>query len=100
MPPSAKQLRARAKKIKLILMDVDGVLTDGSIYYRPNRQGGFYETTGFHSRDGLGIRLAQEAGIRTGIISGRTSSVVEYRGKELGVHFIYQGVSDKLSAYR
>lgn len=99
MPLSRKQLRARARKIKLLLLDVDGVLTDGRIYYLPRPQGGLMETKTFHSRDGLGIRLAHAAGLKTGIISGRGSPVVEHRAKELGVHFLQQEALEKVTPY-
>jgi len=90
---------ARARKIKLLLMDVDGVLTDGNIYYLPRPRGGMLETKGFHARDGLGIRLAHHAGIKTGIITGRGSPVIELRVKELGIHFLQQNVLEKLAPY-
>lgn len=93
------KLRARAKKIKLLLMDVDGVLTDGRIYYLPNPHGGMFETKTFHSRDGLGLRFAHEAGLKTGILSGRSSPVVEYRAKELGIHFVQEAALEKLGPY-
>jgi 3-deoxy-D-manno-octulosonate 8-phosphate phosphatase (KDO 8-P phosphatase) len=80
-------------------MDVDGVLTDGRIYYVPRPQGGLAETKTFHSRDGLGLRLAHAAGLKTGIISGRGSPVVEHRAKELGIHFLEQGALEKLAPY-
>ena len=75
MPKFSQKLLVRAKKIKLLLMDVDGVLTDGNIYYLPRPGGGMIETKGFHSRDGLGIRLAHYAQLKTGIITGRSSPV-------------------------
>lgn len=81
-------------------MDVDGVLTDGRIYYVPRPEGGLMETKTFHSRDGLGIRFAHDAGLKTGIISGRRSPVVEHRIKELGIHYMRQRVLDKLEPYR
>lgn len=93
------KLRARARKIKLLLMDVDGVLTDGRIYYLPNPRGGIFETKTFHSRDGLGIRLAHEAGLKTGIITGRSSPAIEHRVKELGIHFLQQDALEKLEPY-
>ena len=99
MSISATQLRARAKKIKLLLTDVDGVMTDGAIYYHPSQGGGFYETKGFHARDGLAIRFAREAGLKTGIISGRASPIVEHRAKELKMDFIEQGVYEKRIPY-
>ncbi len=95
-----RQVRQRAKKIKLLLMDVDGVLTDGLIYYVPGTRNRFVEMKTFHSRDGLGIRFAHQAGIRTGIISGRRSPVVEYRARELGIHYLFQDVLDKLGPYQ
>jgi len=95
---TAKQL-ARAKKVKLLLLDVDGVLTDGNIYYLPLPGGGMMETKGFHSRDGLGIRLAHHAGLKTGIITGRASPVIEFRAKELGIHFLEQNALEKLAPY-
>lgn len=100
MPLGSKPVRARARKIKLLLMDVDGVLTDGRIYYVPRPQGGFLETKTFHSRDGLGLRMARDAGLLLGIISGRSSPVVEHRAKDLGIHFVEQNVLDKLAPYK
>ena len=99
MALSRKQLTARARKIKLFLMDVDGVLTDGRIYYIPNPKGGLFETKTFNSRDGLGIRLAHAAGIKTGIITGRGSPMIVHRAKELGIHFLQQKVYDKIAPY-
>lgn len=99
MPLPANKLRARARKIKLLLMDVDGVLTDGRIYYLPSPRGGLFETKTFHSRDGLGIRLAHAAGLKTGIITGRSSPALEYRVKELGIHFLQQDALEKLAPY-
>jgi 3-deoxy-D-manno-octulosonate 8-phosphate phosphatase (KDO 8-P phosphatase) len=102
-----KEVRARARKIKLLLMDVDGVMTDGRIYYLPHvretggtRSKRMMETKTFHARDGLGLRLAMDAGLKTGIISGRDSPVVEYRARELGIHFIVQDAREKLLPYR
>ncbi len=80
-------------------MDVDGVLTDGRIYYLPNPRGSMFETKTFHSRDGLGIRFAHDAGLKTGIISGRRSPAVEYRAKELGIEFVQEGAVHKLGPY-
>jgi 3-deoxy-D-manno-octulosonate 8-phosphate phosphatase (KDO 8-P phosphatase) len=96
---SSKELRQRARKIKLLLMDVDGILTDGRLYFVPAPRGGFVETKTFNSRDGLGIRIAHEAGLKSGIISGRRSPAVEYRVKELGIHYVRQDVLEKLEPY-
>ena len=101
-----KDVLARARKVKLLLMDVDGVMTDGRIYYLPHvppkggtRSRRMVETKTFHSRDGLGLRLALDAGLKIGVISGRGSPVVAYRAKELGFHFIVQDAREKLRPY-
>jgi len=99
MPLTPKQLQARARKIKLLLLDVDGVLTDGRFFYVPSTGGRLIETKAFHSRDGLGFRLAHQAGLKTGFISGRRSPAVEHRAKELGVHFLKQHAREKLEPY-
>lgn len=95
MKRAALSFRAKARKIKLLLLDVDGVLTDGGIYL-DNRG---VESKRFDVRDGQGITLLQRAGIRAGIITGRSSDVVRHRARELGVEIVYQGVADKASAY-
>ena len=79
-------------------MDVDGVLTDGKIYYLPGPKGEFVESKTFHSRDGAGIRLAHLGGIKTGFITGRESGVVSHRAKELGIHYLYQAAGTKGSS--
>jgi len=99
MPLTSKQLQARARKIKLLLMDVDGVLTDGRFFYVPGARGKLIETKAFHSRDGLGFRIAHQAGLKTGFVTGRRSPTVEHRAKELGVHFLKQHVREKLEPY-
>ena len=80
-------------------MDVDGVMTDGKFYYVPEAGGGLLETKGFDSRDGLGLRLAHHAGLKTGIITGRGSLVIEYRVKDLGIHFLQQNALEKIAPY-
>ncbi len=94
------ELRKRARRIKLLLMDIDGVLTDGRIYFVPDHQGRLIETKAFHPRDGLGIRYAREAGLKTGVISGRGGPVVKHRMKELGIDYVYQDSLEKLGPYR
>ncbi len=84
------------KNVELILSDVDGVLTDGGIIF--DNQG--IETKRFHVRDGMGIKLWQRAGFRFGILTARTSHVVQLRANELGVDVIRQGVEAKLPAGR
>jgi 3-deoxy-D-manno-octulosonate 8-phosphate phosphatase (KDO 8-P phosphatase) len=88
-------IQTKAKKIKLILLDVDGVLTDGRIVL--DNQGN--ELKAFHVRDGHGIKLAQREGIIVGIITGRTSEVVNIRARELGIQEIHQGMHVKKAVY-
>jgi 3-deoxy-D-manno-octulosonate 8-phosphate phosphatase (KDO 8-P phosphatase) len=95
----SKSLLSRAKKIKLLILDVDGVLTDGKFYYLPLPDGGLLETKGFDSRDGLGLRLAHHYGLKTGIITGRGSAVIEARAKDLGIEFVYQNCLEKIGPY-
>lgn len=80
--------------IELILSDVDGVLTDGGLYF--DNEG--IETKKFHIRDGLGIKLWQRAGCRFGILTARTSQIVRLRAAELGVDLVRQGFENKLPA--
>lgn len=87
-----KELVERAKKIKLLLMDCDGVLTDGKLYFSENGE----SLKVFHVRDGQGIVDWHKAGFISGIISGRSSKTVERRANELGIKFIRQGSSNKL----
>ena len=97
---SRTQLQARARKIKLLLMDVDGVLTDGRFFYVPRPGGRLMETKAFHSRDGLGFRIAHQAGLKTGFITGRSSPAIAYRAKELGIHFLRQHAREKLEPFQ
>jgi 3-deoxy-D-manno-octulosonate 8-phosphate phosphatase (KDO 8-P phosphatase) len=90
------QLAARCRALKLVLLDVDGVMTDGTVLLHPDGS----ESKSFHVRDGLGIVLAQRAGLRVGILSGRESAVVDARGRELGLACVRQGVSDKGAGLR
>ena len=80
--------------IRLLVMDVDGVMTDGKITYTSDGQ----ELKSFNIKDGLGIKRAQASGIETAIITGRTSPMVERRARELGIAHLVQGREDKLSA--
>jgi 3-deoxy-D-manno-octulosonate 8-phosphate phosphatase (KDO 8-P phosphatase) len=100
MPLTTKQLYTRARKIKLLLMDVDGVLTDGRFFFIPGAGGRLVETKAFHSRDGLGFRIAHQAGLKTGFITGRQSPIIEHRAKELGVHYLKQHAREKLEPYQ
>ena len=85
----------KAKKIELVLFDVDGILTDGCIYI--SKEG--YESKRFFAQDGHGIVLLKSIGIEIGIISGRESKCVEVRGKELGINKIVQNSRNKLKDY-
>jgi len=117
-----KSAQARAKKIKLIIFDVDGVLTDGKLYFIPvpsrNEQSsheqavtyggkedfGFHsqtaiETKGFHAHDGAAISLARLGGIKTGLITKRVSETVALRARDLSLDHVHQGIQDKLSVF-
>jgi 3-deoxy-D-manno-octulosonate 8-phosphate phosphatase (KDO 8-P phosphatase) len=89
------ELQQRASRIKLLLMDCDGVLTDGRIWIIENGQ----DQKAFHTRDGLGIDLLHRAGLMSGIISGRLSSALERRAQALGVSFLWQGRDNKRQAF-
>lgn len=86
------EIEKRAARVKLLLMDCDGVLTDGRITLLPDGD----EHKSFHTRDGHGLVLLHRAGLRSGIISGRTSSAVERRARDLGIQFVRQGTWDKI----
>lgn len=92
MKKTKKEIVTRAKKIKLLILDVDGVLTDGGIVL-DNRGNEF---KAFHVRDGHGIKMLAKAGIQVAIITGRKSRVVERRAKELGIKEVYQGRRRKI----
>lgn len=85
----------RAKPIKLLLLDVDGVLTDGTIIYTDDGN----EIKSFHTRDGLGIRLLQEAGVQVGLITARQSKAVSRRAQDLKLNHVYQKVGNKVEVY-
>lgn len=118
--PDAK---SRAKKIKLVLFDVDGVLTDGKLFFFPAQpgarqtvlehaskhggQGGFglasetiVEAKGFHAHDGTAISLARMAAIKTGLITKRISETVALRARDLKLEYVYQGIQDKLGTFK
>lgn len=88
-------LKQKAQKIKLLILDVDGVLTDNRLYY--GDQGEAYKT--FHTRDGHGMVLLQKSGIEIGIITGRSSKIVSQRMADLKVKHVFQGVPDKLPTF-
>ncbi|ORJ51282.1 3-deoxy-D-manno-octulosonate 8-phosphate phosphatase [Kluyvera intermedia] len=94
--PVSTQVMAKAEKIKLLILDVDGVLSDGSIYMGNNGE----ELKAFNVRDGYGIRCALTSDIEIAIITGRKAKLMEDRCETLGITHLYQGQSDKLLAYR
>lgn len=121
--PRMPDARARAKKIKLLLFDVDGVLTDGKLFFFPKPesaelsthshatkhggQGGFglastsmVEAKGFHAHDGTAISLAKFAGLKTGLITKRISETVALRARDLKLDHVYQGIQDKLGSFK
>lgn len=89
---------ARAKNIKVLIFDVDGVLTDGQIFVIPGPDGHGIESKGFAAHDGLGISLGRLGGLRIGIITKRQSQTVAIRAKDLKLEFVYQGQSHKMNA--
>jgi 3-deoxy-D-manno-octulosonate 8-phosphate phosphatase (KDO 8-P phosphatase) len=106
MPKLSPQ--ARARKIKLLLFDVDGVLTDGKLFFLPDRTQkssseltaqGSIEFKGFHAHDGVAISLARIGGLRTGLITRRFSETVAVRARDLKLEFVSQGIRDKGAAF-
>lgn len=100
MPLPLAEIEARARHIRLLLMDCDGVLTDGSVIYTTDGEQAVEQTKVFHIHDGQGLRLAKQAGLRLGLISGRDSLAVTARARELGFDYVFQGVDDKLAVYQ
>lgn len=91
-----KDLEQRAKKIKLAIFDVDGVLTDGSLFFGDDGQ----EYKAFNSLDGHGLKMLRRSGVALAIITGRNSQVVVHRALNLGIEHVYQGAEDKLITYQ
>ena len=85
----------KAKKLKLLILDVDGVLTDGKLFF--DHQGNEYKS--FHARDGHGIKLLRQTGVEVAVISGRKSKSVALRMKNLGIEHVYQGHENKRAAF-
>jgi 3-deoxy-D-manno-octulosonate 8-phosphate phosphatase (KDO 8-P phosphatase) len=88
-------IERRASRIKLLLMDCDGVLTDGHLWLTDNGD----EQKSFNTKDGLGLALLHRAGLRSGVISGRKSMAVERRAQELGIEYLRQGDEQKVAAF-
>ena len=107
-----RSARSRPRKIKLLLFDVDGVLTDGKLFFLPASAGtqldvpktghsspGRIEFKGFHAHDGVAISLARLGGIQTGLITKRVSETVTQRARDLKLEYVYQGVDDKRACF-
>jgi 3-deoxy-D-manno-octulosonate 8-phosphate phosphatase (KDO 8-P phosphatase) len=98
--------KTRAQRIKVLLFDVDGVMTDGTLWFLPGPAGdaagkaGAVEVKGFHAHDGAGISLARLAGLKCGLITKRSSVTVAVRARDLKLDFVYQGCADKAGAMR
>jgi 3-deoxy-D-manno-octulosonate 8-phosphate phosphatase (KDO 8-P phosphatase) len=91
----SRSVEERAKAIKVLVLDVDGVMTDGSLMIGDDGQ----EYKSFHSLDGLGMKLLKASGVQMAIITGRTSKVVVTRAENTGIEHFYQGVENKLDAF-
>ena len=90
-----QNVHERARKVRLAVFDVDGVLTDGTLYLTDGGE----EIKGFNSLDGHGMKMLRESGVELAIITGRTSRIVGLRAKNLGIELLYQGVEDKARAF-
>ena len=90
-----QDIQQKARNIRLVVFDVDGVLTDGSLFIGDDGQ----EYKAFNSKDGHGMVMLQHSGVQIAIITGRTSEVVRIRMASLGIQHVYQGKRDKLPAY-
>lgn len=86
----------RARKVKLVGFDVDGIMTDGTLFLADDGQ----EYKGFNSLDGHGLKMLKSSGVELAIITGRKSRVVEHRAKNLGIEIVHQGAHDKLAVYQ
>ncbi len=99
MDTTTEEIIERARRIKLLLTDCDGVLTDGSLLYNFDGKRVLEGAKIFHIHDGLGLKLAREAGLKLGVISGRVSPALAARASELQIDYLHQGIDDKLSVY-
>jgi 3-deoxy-D-manno-octulosonate 8-phosphate phosphatase (KDO 8-P phosphatase) len=92
-------LAARAARIRLLLMDVDGVMTDARLFYFPGPDGAMVETKGFDAQDGIALQWASWMNLATGVISGRDSPALEHRARQVKMKYIYQGHIEKVPIY-
>ncbi len=95
----APALKKRAAKIRVVLMDVDGTITDGSVTLLSQPDGTALEIKTFDAHDGQGLTLGRTAGLRMGVITGRESAALRRRMNELGVEFVYEKQGHKIAAY-
>jgi 3-deoxy-D-manno-octulosonate 8-phosphate phosphatase (KDO 8-P phosphatase) len=93
------ELEQRARAIRLLLMDVDGVLTDGKIFNVPLGAGQIAETKGFHAQDGIALQWLSWHSVQTGVISGRDSPATTERAKQVGMTYVYQGHIEKIPIF-
>ena len=93
---NATDVLERAKRVRIAAFDVDGILTDGRLYYTDGGE----ELKAFHVQDGHGIKMLRDTGVAVAIITSRTSRVVANRARDLGIELLYQGVANKLDAMR
>jgi 3-deoxy-D-manno-octulosonate 8-phosphate phosphatase (KDO 8-P phosphatase) len=98
-PFTQKSLMETAAGIKVLLMDVDGVLTDGKLYLVPDSAGEMVETKGFTAQDGIALRWLTWYGIRTGVISGRNSPATGERARQVGMSWVQQGHIEKIPVF-
>lgn len=89
-------IQEKCRKISLLLTDVDGVLTDGKLYYSHEGEA----MKAFNIKDGMGVKLLQRSGISVGIITGRKSNMVSKRASELGIEIVYQGIENKMKTVK
>ena len=93
------EIISRARQIRLLLLDCDGVLTDGGLHYTFDGKRVMEGAKVFHIHDGQGLKLAREAGLKLGVISGRVSPALTARARDLQIDRLHQGIDDKLSVY-
>lgn len=93
-PSMSDTVKIKAQAINLLILDVDGILSDGKLYFANSGE----EIKTFHTQDGLGIKMLQNAGVQVAIITGRVSEIVKNRAESLGIEHIIQGRDDKLTA--
>ena len=99
MPDFPKSLLDRAAKVRLLLMDCDGVLSDGTVFFLPTPDGSVAETKGFDCHDGIALRWIRDVNIDTGIISGRGGLAVRVRANSLDMRYLVEDRTDKLASF-